>query len=101
MKKLLFLLIMVVSLFSFTNVSAEEITTKTLSPEVEAKVFDYFINMCYNIFSKQKQISWRIIMKYTVEKKEGKLFINFTVKNEEWETFVQKAYEQNKGKKCH
>lgn len=37
-------------------------------------------------------------MKYTVEKKEGKLFINFTVKNEEWETFVQKAYEQNKGK---
>jgi trigger factor len=37
-------------------------------------------------------------MKYTVEKKEGKLFINFTVKNEEWETFVQKAYEQTKGK---
>lgn len=41
MKKLLFLLIMVVSLFSFTNVSAEEIATKTLSPEVETKVFEY------------------------------------------------------------
>ena len=41
MKKIFLGLFMLFSFFSFTNVSAEEITTKTLSPEVETKVFDY------------------------------------------------------------
>ncbi|MCM1043232.1 MAG: trigger factor [Corallococcus sp.] len=37
-------------------------------------------------------------MKYTVEKKESKLTVKFVLKSEEWEDFLQKAYEHNKGK---
>ncbi len=37
-------------------------------------------------------------MKYNVEKKEGKLIVGFTVAMDDWQAFMQKAYEQNKGK---
>lgn len=37
-------------------------------------------------------------MKYTIDKKESRLFVTFSQTPSEWEVFMQKAYEQNKNK---
>ena len=37
-------------------------------------------------------------MKYTVEKKQSYMHVRFSANATEWEAFMEKAYQQNKGK---
>ena len=37
-------------------------------------------------------------MKYTVEKKQSYVHVRFSCNATEWEAFMEKAYQQNKGK---